>query len=60
MLSLQREKENNMKPLKIRTSITLDEDVYEKVKVLAENDDRSLSSYINLLLREHVEVKTKK
>ncbi len=49
-----------MKPLKIRTSITLDEDVYEKVKTLAENDDRSLSSYINLLLREHVEAKTKK
>jgi len=33
---------------------------YEKVKILAENDDRSLSSYINLLLREHIENKTKK
>ena len=49
-----------MKPLKIRTSITLDEDIYEKIKMLAENDDRSLSSYINLLLREHIEIKTKK
>jgi len=49
-----------MKPLKIRTSITLDEDIYEKIKTLAENDDRSLSSYINLLLREHIENKTKK
>jgi len=49
-----------MKPLKVRTSITLDEDVYEKTKVLAENDDRSLSSYINLLLREHVEKDNKK
>ena len=49
-----------MKPLKIRTSITLDEDIYEKIKMLAENDDRSLSSYINLLLREHIESKTKK
>lgn len=43
-----------MKPLKVKASITLDEDVYEKAKLLAEEDDRSLSSYINLLLREHI------
>lgn len=43
-----------MKPLKVKTSITLDGDVYERAKALAEGDDRSLSSYINLLLRDHI------
>ena len=43
-----------MKPLKVKASITLDEDVYEKAKLLAEEDDRSLSSYINLLLRDRI------
>ena len=43
-----------MKPLKTHISITLDVDIYEKAKRLAEEDDRSLSSYINLLLREHI------
>ena len=43
-----------MKPLKVKVSITLDEDVYEKAKLLAEEDDRSLSSYINLLLRDRI------
>ncbi len=43
-----------MKPLKVKASITLDEDVYEKAKLLAEEDDRSLSSYINLLLCDRI------
>ena len=43
-----------MKSLKVKASITLDEDVYEKAKLLAEEDDRSLSSYINLLLRDRI------
>ena len=44
-----------MKSLKTSVSITLDTPVLEKVKELAEYDDRSLSSYINLVLREHLE-----
>lgn len=44
-----------MKPLKKTVSITLDEPVLEKIKQLADHDDRSLSSYINLILREHLE-----
>lgn len=44
-----------MKPLKTKISITLDGPIYEKVKDLAEYDDRSVSSYINLVLREHLE-----
>ena len=43
-----------MKPLKVNISLTLDEDVLTYVRRLAEEDDRSLSSYINLLLREHI------
>ena len=46
---------DDMKPLKEKVSITLDTPVLEKVKELAEYDDRSLSSYINLVLREHLE-----
>lgn len=49
-----------MKPLKTSVSITLDTPVLEKVRELAEYDDRSLSSYINLVLREHLEALEKK
>ncbi len=43
-----------MKPLKNKVSITLDSDVVEAVKQLAEQDDRSFSQYINLVLKEHL------
>ena len=43
-----------MRPLKRKISITIDEDVLEKLKTLAEDDDRSLSQYINLILKEHL------
>lgn len=43
-----------MKPLKAKVSITLDSDIIETIKQLAEQDDRSFSQYINLVLREHV------
>ncbi len=43
-----------MRPLKQKISITIDEDILQKVKVLAENNDRSLSQYINLILKEHL------
>mgnify|MGYP005779730323 FL=1 len=43
-----------MKPLKVRLSITLDEDIAQKIRDLAEKDDRSLSQYINLVLRQHL------
>ena len=44
-----------VKPLKVRISITLDDPIYQKIKGLAEYDDRSVSSYINLALRDHLE-----
>lgn len=43
-----------MKPLKNKVSITLDSDIIVKVKELAEEDDRSFSQYINLVLKDHI------
>lgn len=42
-----------MKPLKEKISITIDNDLLEKLRNAAEKDDRSLSQYINLILRKH-------
>ena len=44
-----------MKPLKKSVSITLDGPVLDQIKFLAEQEDRSLSSYINLQLKAHLE-----
>lgn len=43
-----------MKPLKERVSLTIDSDLLEKLRYEAERDDRSLSQYINLVLRRHI------
>lgn len=43
-----------MKPLKNKVSITLDADITEKIHELAEQDDRSFSQYINMILKEHL------
>ena len=43
-----------MKPLKEKISITIDGDLLEKIRNAAEKDDRSLSQYINLVLKDHV------
>ena len=39
---------------KERISITIDAEVLEKVRVRAEEDDRSLSQYINRVLKKTV------
>ena len=44
-----------MKPLKEKVSITLDSDLLERLRAKAEYDDRSLSQYINLILKKHLE-----
>lgn len=44
-----------MKPLKDKISITIDSDILELIKKEAENDDRSLSQYINLVLKHHIQ-----
>ena len=43
-----------MKPLKEKISITIDSDILEMIKHQAEKDDRSLSQYINIVLKEHL------
>lgn len=47
-----------MRPLKEKISITVDSDLLEKARSEAERDDRSLSQYINLVLREHLKTKS--
>lgn len=43
-----------MRPLKEKISITIDGDLLVKLKIQAELDDRSLSQYINYVLKEHI------
>jgi len=43
-----------MKPLKEKISITVDSDILEILRQKAEADDRSLSQYINIVLKEHI------
>lgn len=43
-----------MKPLKDKISITIDNDILIKIKNEAEKDDRSLSQYINIVLKQHI------
>ena len=49
-----------MKPLKTKVSITLDIDVVEMLKELAEQDDRSFSQYVNLVLKRYLEKEMEK
>ena len=46
---------DKMKPLKEKISITIDQPILVKLKELAEYQDRSVSSYINLVLKKHLE-----
>ena len=43
-----------MKPLKVKVSITIDSDIAQDIKKSAEQDDRSFSQYINLVLRNYL------
>lgn len=43
-----------MRPLKQKVSITLDGDLIDRIRSLAEEQDRSFSQYINLVLKEHL------
>ncbi|PWJ78663.1 toxin-antitoxin system protein [Murimonas intestini] len=49
-----------MKTLKRKLSITLDYTVIDEIKELAEKDDRSVSQYVNLILRRHLKQLEKK
>ncbi|MBO5059847.1 MAG: toxin-antitoxin system protein [Clostridia bacterium] len=49
-----------MRPLKQKVSITLDENVINEIKDLAENSERSFSQYINMVLKIHLKKKQEK
>ncbi len=48
-----------MRPLKEKISITVDSDIVQKIKELAEADDRSFSQYINMVLKEYISTSDK-
>lgn len=48
-----------MKPMKEKVSLSLDGPMVEQIRQLAEGEDRSLSSYVNRILREYLEQQTK-
>ena len=50
---------SKMKPLKTKVSITLDSEIIDEIKILAEEDDRSFSQYINLVLKEYLKERMK-
>ena len=43
-----------MRPLKEQISITLDADVLEKARAESERCDRSLSQFINIVLKDYL------
>ena len=49
-----------MRPLKEKISITIDSDLLELVREEAENDDRSVSQFINLVLKKYITEKRQK
>ena len=40
---------------KIKTSVSLDKNIYEQIKEIAEKEDRSFSQQLNRILKEFVE-----
>ena len=49
-----------LKPLKKNVSISLDSEVIQKIRALAERDARNFSQYINMVLRDHIAEQEKK
>jgi len=47
----------DMKPLKEKISITVDSDLLAELKAEAEQDERSLSQFINMILRRYLKSK---
>ena len=46
-----------MRPLKEKISITIDNDVLSKLRIEVEKDDRSLSQFINIILKDYLREK---
>ncbi len=39
---------------KTKTSVSLEKEVYEKIKVIGKNEDRSFSQQVNKILKEYL------
>ena len=48
-----------LKPLKENVSVSLDSEVIRKIRILADEDERNFSQYINKVLKEHIQRKEK-
>lgn len=44
---------------KAKTSVSLDKDIYEQVKEIADKEDRSFSQQVNRILKEFLEKSAK-
>ncbi|WP_346935332.1 toxin-antitoxin system protein [Clostridium sp.] len=44
---------------KVKTSISLDKDIYEQIKTIGENEDRSFSQQVNKILKDFLKEKEK-
>lgn len=44
----------HLKPLKNKISLNLDNEIVNKIKILAEKDGRSFSQYVNIILKNHI------
>ena len=53
------EKKDFTKKLRKKINFTIDSDILETIREEAEQDDRSLSQYINIILKEHIKAKAK-
>ena len=51
--------EETIKSPRKKINFTIDSDVLEIIREEAEQDDRSLSQYINIILKEHIKAKEK-
>jgi len=45
---------------KVKTSISIDEDIFEKVKVISDNEDRSFSQQLSKIVKDFLELEGKK
>ncbi len=45
---------SSSRPLKVKVSVTLDEDIVREVRRLSDDSYRSLSQYVNLVLCRHL------
>jgi len=42
---------------KVKSSISLDQDVYEKIKEIGQSEDRSFSQQVNKILKDYLKEK---